>query len=270
MTMSSLNGNTLIFGTVADPVAHVTSPWRFDALFREWSVNAVMLAFHVRPDNLGTFLTGARVLENLKGFCVTVPHKMAVVPLLDEVTPRATRVGAVNVVRREPDGRLIGDQLDGLGFVEGLRAQGHDPRGKRIFIAGAGGAAAGIVFGLAEAGAARITIYNRTAARAEELAARVRATFPTCDIGTGNASPTGHDIAINGTSAGLKADDPLPFDIAGVTPQMVVAEVIMTPRDTPLLKAAAARGAPIHYGDAMLLSQLPLLAEFMGARRAPA
>ncbi|MGO4714104.1 shikimate dehydrogenase family protein [Bradyrhizobium sp. 2TAF24] len=268
MTTSSLNGNTLIFGTVADPVAHVTSPWRFDALFRDWGVNAVMLAFHVRPDNLATFLTGARVLENLKGFCVTVPHKMAVVPLLDEVSARAQRVGAVNVVRREADGRLVGDQLDGLGFVEGLRTHGHDPRGKRIFIAGAGGAAAGIVFGLAEAGAARITIYNRTAARGEELATRVRAAFPACDIGIGGPDPSGHDIAINGTSAGMKADDPLPFDIAGVTAQTVVAEVIMTPRETPLLQAAAGRGATIHYGDAMLLSQLPLLAEFMGARRA--
>lgn len=263
----SLDGSTLIFGTVADPVAHVTSPERFGRLFAEWGFNGAMLAFHVRPNDLSRFLDGARTLANLSGFCVTIPHKQAVVPLLDRLTDRAALVGAANVVRRDPDGSLVGDQMDGLGFVEGLRKAGHEVKDRDVFMAGAGGAAAGIGFAIAAAGARRLTIYNRTAISAEALAERIRAATPQCLVEVAGANPTGHQIAINATSAGMRETDALPFDLESVGEGMVVAEVIMRPRETALLSEAARRGATVHHGDEMLLAQLPLLAEFMGAQK---
>ena len=259
------DGRTLIFGTVADPVAHVTSPERFGWLFEQWGFNGAMMAFHVRPENLKRFLHGVRHLSNLAGFCVTIPHKQAIVPLLDEVTDRAALVGAVNVVRRLPDGRLVGDQMDGMGFVEGLRKAGHEISGKDVFMAGAGGAAAGIAFAIAAAGARKLTIHNRTAATAAALARRVATQNAACRVEVGGKDPAGHAIAINATSAGMRETDELPMSLDSVGPGMVVAEVIMRPRETALLAGAARRGATVHHGDEMLLAQLPMLARFMGA-----
>lgn len=259
------DGRTLLFGTVADPVAHVTSPERFGRLFEQWGFNGVMVAFHVHPEGLERFLDGARHLANLAGFCVTIPHKQAVVPLLDRLTDRAALVGAVNVVRRLPDGRFLGDQMDGLGFVEGLRKAGHEIAGRDVFMAGAGGAAAGIGFAVAAAGARKLTIHNRTADAAVALARRIAARNPACRVEVGGKDPAGHSIAINATSAGMRATDELPMTLDAVGPGMVVAEVIMRPRETALLAEAARRGATIHYGDEMLLAQLPMLARFMGA-----
>lgn len=260
-----LDGRTLIFGTVADPVAHVTSPERFGRLFEQRGFNGVMIAFHVRPENLKHFLDGVRYLSNLAGFCVTIPHKQAIVPLLDEVTARAALVGAVNVVRRLPDARLVGDQMDGIGFVAGLRKAGHEISGKDVFMAGAGGAAAGIGFAVAAAGARTLTIHNRTAATAAALARRIAAQNTACHVKVGANDPAGHTIAINATSAGMREADELPMSLDSVGPGMVVAEVIMRPRETALLAGAARRGATVHHGDEMLLAQLPILAQFMGA-----
>src|SRR5262249_30842908 len=121
-----------------------------------------------------------------------MPHKVTVASLVDALTLEARQAGACNVIRRAPGGRLEGTMLDGEGFVAGLRGAGHEVRGRRIFIAGSGGAAAGIAFALAKHGAGRLTIANRTRAKADDLAARVRAAYPSVDIAT-DAGPAGHD-----------------------------------------------------------------------------
>ena len=151
-------------------------------------------------------------MKNLGGFVATVPHKTVIAALCDELGDAGRAIGSVNVVRREADGRLIGNMFDGAGFVAGLRAQGHDPAGRRALLVGAGGAAGAIAFALAEAGVASLTIANRTRSKAEEIMARVTKFFPDRPIRVGTADPTGHDLVINATSLGLKAGDPLPID----------------------------------------------------------
>jgi shikimate dehydrogenase len=144
-----------------------------------------------------------------------------------------------------------------------LRLEGHEPRGKRVYMAGAGGAASAIAFAIAEAGAARLTIYNRTAAKAADLAARVHDAYPATETAVGTGDPSGHDIVINGTSLGLKPGDALPFEIARLTPDVLVAEVIMIPETTALLAAASKRGNPIHLGRHMLDEQIRIMAEYI-------
>jgi shikimate dehydrogenase len=200
----------------------------------------------------------------MDGFIVTAPHKRAAVPLCDEVVGEGRLVGAINTVRRESDGRLVGDLFDGSGFVEGLRGVGWDPARRRIFLMGAGGAGNALAFALARAGVAALTLHNRTAAKAEDLAGRVKAAYPACDVRTGPRDARGHDIAVNATSVGLAPGDPPPFDVAMLPPSTLVAEVIMIPELTPLLAAARARGLQVQFGRHMLDCQVELMFRFLG------
>jgi shikimate dehydrogenase len=255
-----------MFGILANPVAHVRTPTVFNDWFRAHGIDAVLVPIEVPPGKLPALLDGLRAMTNLGGFVVTMPHKTTIVALCDETTRSAQRIGAVNTVRRTPDGRLIGAMFDGDGFVAGLRAEGHEPRGQRAFLAGAGGVARAIAFALVEAGVTRLTIHNRTAAKAVELAERVRAACPGADVASGPADPSGHELVVNGTALGLHAEDALPIDARLLTPEMLVAEVVMLPETTALLEAAAARGCRIHRGQHMLDEQIRLMAAFMGVR----
>jgi shikimate dehydrogenase len=260
----NITGNTQVFLTLAHPVAHLRSPAMLSKRFSANGRDAIMVAADVRPEALAGLVAGLRHMDNLGGFCITIPHKQAILPLLDELTPAAREAQAVNIVRREADGRMVGHQVDGEGFVRGLLEAGHQVAGQKVFLAGAGGAATGIAFAVAHAGAARLCIINRTAEKAEALAERVRKSVPRCEIVTGE-SPADYDILVNGTSAGLSGVATLPFQLDGVRDDAIVAEVVMAPRETPLLKAALERGLTVHYGEDMLLAQLALMEEFWDA-----
>jgi shikimate dehydrogenase len=262
---ATISGRTALYAILAHPVAPVRTPQRMNAHFDAIGHDGVLVPVQATPDALATVVAGLRAMSNLRGIVVTVPHKEAVVPLLDGLTPEARQVGAVNAIRRDPDGRLTGGQFDGEGFVAGLRAAGHGVADRSVFLAGAGGAAAGIAFALGRHGAARITIHNRTTAKAEALAERVRAAYPSCAVAAGGPDPAGHEIVVNATSLGMRPGDPPPFDLDGLAPPMLAAEVIIEPAVTPFLAEAARRGCATHGGEPMLMQQLALLARFMGA-----
>ncbi|MBR0682552.1 shikimate dehydrogenase [Roseomonas eburnea] len=268
-TRASISGQTAITVILAHPVAHVRAPQAMNAHYDALGYDGVLVPLQVLPEDLATVVAGLRRLRNLRGIVVTVPHKEAIASLCDELTADARQVGAVNVIRREEDGRLTGGQFDGEGFVAGLRGAGHEVTGRAVFMAGAGGAAAGLAFALARHGARRLTIHNRTAAKAEELAARVRAAYPACDTRAGGADPSGHDIVANATSLGMHEGDALPLEVARLAPPMLAAEVIMAPEVTPFLAEAAKRGCATHGGKPMLTAQIALLARFMGAIAVP-
>lgn len=262
--MTTLTGNTRIWGILADPIGHVQTPQALNALMRERGVDGVMVPMHVDAAGLPSFVAGLRRMRNLGGFIVTVPHKGAMAALCDAVSAAGRQSDAVNAVRRTADGRLSGTMLDGEGFVAGLRSGGIDPEGRSVYLAGAGGAANAVAFALARAGIARLTVHNRTSARAEALVGRVAAHHPDLPVAIGGAGPAEHDLLVNATSLGLRADDPLPFSTDGIGPGHTVAELIMQPEETPLLAAAAARGALTHSGRPMLTGQLELMAAFLG------
>jgi len=263
--MQEITGNTRLFGILADPIHHVKTPQSINRLLRERQIDGVMVPLHVSVNGLEAMVQGLRQLHNLAGFVVTVPHKTAMWALCDELTPAAARIGAVNVVRRTPEGRLVGGILDGDGFVAGLRSNGIEPCGRSAYLAGAGGAASAIAFALAQAGVTRLTIANRTPEKAVELIGRIALDFPDLPLNAGTDDPSGHDLVVNGTSLGLAAGDALPLDVERLSPAQTVAEIIMQPTETPLLIAARKKGCRIHFGALMLSCQVELMAAFMGA-----
>ncbi|TAN30800.1 MAG: shikimate dehydrogenase [Castellaniella sp.] len=258
-----ITGNTRLFAILADPVAQVRTPQVLNEHFAAHGLDAILVPMHVASTDLEEVLSGLRRMKNLSGFVVTVPHKIAMASLCDELGPAARAIGSVNTVRRTVDGRLMGEMFDGAGFVGGLLAQGHDPDGKRVLLLGAGGAASAIAFALSGAGARRVTVANRTRAKAETVVEHVRRALPQADIAVGDADPRGYDMVVNATSLGMRPEDPLPMDVSGLEPRTLVAEIIMKPEVTPLLEAARQRGCTVHYGRHMLDCQVVLMVRFM-------
>jgi shikimate dehydrogenase len=264
--MTDITGHTRILGILADPIQHVKTPQGINRLLDAMQFDGVMVPIHVSPEGLVTLVEGLRRMKNLDGFVVTVPHKTAMPALCDELTPAAARIGAVNVVRRAPDGRLFGGMLDGEGFVAGLRGAGVEPAGRSVYLAGAGGAASAIAFALAQAGVTRLTIANRTRSKAAELIGRIAADFADVRMDVGTDDPSGHELVVNGTSLGLRGGDVLPLNVDRLSASQIVAEIVMQPAETALLRAARSKGCRLLFGAPMLACQIELMAEFMGVK----
>ena len=204
-------------------------------------------------------------MKSVDGAVVTMPHKLAVAGLCDELSLTARAAGVVNAIRRTPEGGLRGDIFDGLGFVAALRSNAFDPRGARVFLAGAGGAACAIAFALADAGARRLAIYNRTASKAERLVSMLTLRFPDVEaLVSETPDPAGSDLVVNASTLGRNPQDELPLDVRHLQRHMRVADVVMRATPTPLLQAAQSLGCITQSGQAMLEGQLPLIAAFLG------
>lgn len=259
-----ITGKSTIYFMLSNPIKHVKSPGMFNARFAKESVDAIMTPVSVEPADFDTAWRYFKAMTNLKGMIVSVPFKAKAAEAADIRNPRAERVGTANAIVRDPDGRLRADNFDGAGFLEGMRRGGHGLAGKTVLLVGAGGAGASIAFCIAEAGAKSLTIHDIDDDRAQRLAERVASAFPTCRTRAGAPNPTGHDVAVNATPIGLKPDDPLPFDVDKLTSEMTVVDIIMDPRETPLLKHAKSVGCAIQYGQPMMDCQMEMLAEFLG------
>ncbi|HJQ85367.1 MAG TPA: shikimate dehydrogenase [Candidatus Binatia bacterium] len=257
-----ISGRTRVLVIIGDPIAQARAPGLVNAALAERGIDAVMVPLRVPARELAPVVAGWRAVENLVGAVVTMPHKSTVVSLLDELTPEARAVGACNAVRREPDGRLVGALFDGEGFVAGLREAGHDVGGKRVLLLGAGGAASAIAFALAKHGVRAITIRNRSAARAATLADRIRSAWPDVEVDTA-AGTAGHELVVNATSLGMRADDSLPVDPDALRARPIVADVVISAEPTPLLAEAARRGCVVHPGLPMLTAQIHAILDFV-------
>jgi len=264
--MLDVSGKTKLYGIVADPIGQVKAPEMMHKVFEQRGIDGVLMPMHVAPKDLPAFAQALRGIQNFGGMVVTVPHKTTMGALCDEMTAAARTVGAVNIVRRDPDGRLFGDILDGRGFVAGLRLHGIEPKGKKILLAGAGGAANAIAFALAEAGATQLAVYNRSADKVRAMFARLGSVYPQVELLLGSRDPQGYDLIVNATSLGMASADQLPLDAHLLKSEQTVAEIIMAPALTPLLAAAQAKGFRIQFGAPMLACQIELMADFMGAK----
>lgn len=256
-----INARTALCGIVLHPAGHTRSPAMHNAAFEALGIDAAYLAFDVAPRDLSDAIAGARAL-GIRQLAVSIPHKVDVMPLLDEVEDTARRIGAVNTVTRR-DGRLIGSNTDWLGAVQALERE-TQLVGKRAVVLGAGGAARAVVYGLLER-RAEVVVLNRSVDRAEAL---VR------DLGAGSAGAlsdlgdTPHDVLINTTSVGLRSD------LSPALPQAihsgaVVMDAVYDPPVTALLRDAAARGAPTVSGKWMLVYQAAQQIELWTGRAAP-
>lgn len=264
MTAPGVTGRSRLCFVIGDPVLHMRTPQALSARCAARGVDAIAMPLHVAASELSVVLASCRSMQNLNGLVVTLPHKIAAAPLCDELSPRAKVAGAVNVIRRERDGRLSGDLMDGVGFVRALRNADLPLRDASAYVAGAGGVARAIAFALAAEGVGRIGIANRTEQRAHELVERLRQVFPKIDARHVERNARDYALVVNATSLGLRPDDELPVDAESLDPQMVVAEVVMQPQVTKLLRLASEIGCRIQPGEAMLTGQLDLLADFLG------
>ncbi len=249
-----------LVGVFGQPVAENPTGVMQEAAFAAAGLNWRYLTIEVPPDRLADAVRGMRAF-GMQGINLTIPHKVAVMPYLDEVAPDAQIIGAVNTVRREGD-RYIGENTDGKGFLRGVREDaGVDPAGKRVVMLGAGGAARAVATELALAGASRIVVVNRTvqrgAAMVEDLRANTGADVQFAAWEGTYTVPADTDIFVNATSIGLYPDvDAMPdVDLGAARDGMLVCDVVFNPPRTPLVKAAKARGLPVLDGLSMLVYQ---------------
>jgi shikimate dehydrogenase len=245
-------------GSFAMPAAENPTVAMVEAAYRHHGIDARYLNCEVSPAALGDAVRGARAMGWV-GFNCSLPHKVAVVEHLDGLADSATVIGAVNCVVRR-DGRFIGENTDGQGFLTALRTVA-DPAGKSLVVFGAGGAARAIAVESALAGATTITIVNRDQTRGAELVALLNARTPAhaaLVVWDGAYSvPDGIDIVVNATSVGLfpDLDARLDLELDSLQPEMVVADVISNPPRTRLIRDAEARGCTVLDGLGMLVNQ---------------
>ncbi|AJG21792.1 shikimate dehydrogenase family protein [Cupriavidus basilensis] len=265
-----IDGNTQLVGIIAAPIAHVRTPQLFNASVARQGLNAVCVPFHVDAAQLQTFLAGAPAAQNLQGLVVTMPHKEAVVAICGELTDAARLLGSVNAMRFDRQkGFWVGGNFDGDGFVAGLRERGHSLSGKRVLQLGAGGAGKSMAYAMAREQPAELVIYNRSADKAEELAASLKAVLPTVSIRAGDNNPAGFDVVVNATALGLRDTDATPLPAEQLGAGTLVCEAVIRDGDTPLLKAARERGCAVHHGQWMLYGQIVEIARFLGVALAP-
>ncbi len=264
-----ITGTTQIFGVIADPIDHVRAPMVFNPQFAERGIDAVLVPIHLKPSHLNDQMKALAHMPNMGGVCVTIPFKMDVAIICDELGLAAKMTGAVNAVRFE-NGRMIGDNFDGAGFTAGLKGEGHDVTGKSILMIGAGGAARAIAASLAAQPIKSLAIANRTAAKAEDIKSIILQHHPDADIaviphGTLDTAAGDYDIIINTTSQGLHDGDALPCALTHMRPDAIIADIIMIPEVTPWMAAAMEKGHRVHAGRHMLDYQRDLIGHFIGA-----
>ena len=259
---ATLSGATRVVAIFGDPIAQVKSPAGVTRALNDAGRNCVVIPVHVAAADLHAFMRGAAVARNFDGLIATVPHKFVAYTYCASASERAHLLGAVNVMRRNPDHTWHGDMQDGCGFVDGIRTAGCEPRGAHALLAGAGGAGSAIALALLDAGVAQLAIHDDDAQRRDALRARLEARFPgrTCQ---GSPDPTDFDLVVNATPSGMRAGDPLPVDATRLTPHMFVADVITAPAVTPLLAAARQAGCHTATGGAMFDAVARLMVGFL-------
>lgn len=260
----NISGHTRLLAHLGVPTESFKAPMIYNPWFAEAGVDAVVVPMGCEAEDFARFLPLVARLRNFAGALITMPHKVATVALLDEASARVRACGACNAVRRDAAGRLVGDMFDGEGFVRGMERKGRKAGGATALIVGAGGVGSAIAASLASAGAARLGLYDVDAARAEALAARLRATFPATEVVTGSNDPAGWEIVVNGTPLGMAAGDAMPVDPRRLTPGSFVGEVVLSTEQTPFVAAARARGCATQPGTDMLFEQIPAYLDFFG------
>ncbi len=259
-----INGHTDLIAHIGYPTHTFKSPMIYNPYFEEAGINTLVVPMACKSEHFAVFLPSVFSLENTRGALITMPHKVAVVGLLDEVTPTVRVAGACNAVKKLADGRLVGDMFDGAGFVRGVQRKGFDLSGKRVLVVGNGGVGCAIAASLAGAGIAAIGLFDVNTAACEGLAQRLKDHYPQIAVHTGSKDPAGHDLVVNATPMGMNEGDPLPLDVSRLAPETFVGEVVMRAETTAFLAAAQARGCRTQVGSDMLFEQIPAYLEYFG------
>jgi shikimate dehydrogenase len=258
------SGRTLVYPMIGHPIAQVKSPAKFNRYFRDKGIDSVMIPVDVPPADVVHFFSFLRGWRNCPGCIITVPHKQEAARQADELSPRARDLGAANVLHRTEQGRLIGDMVDGLGFVAALRRNGFDVEGRRAVVFGAGGAGSAIAYSIAESGVAELVVIDIDGGRQQHLLDLISSRYPKVALSRSLVSLAGLDLAVNATTVGMNADPNTPFPLDTLQPGAFVADVVTEPGITPWLAGARERGCRIQTGYEMMLGQFTLMGRHMG------
>lgn len=259
-----ISGTTELIAHLGLPTEAFRSPVIYNPWFEAKGIDARVVPMGCGPEDYPALLPLLFRLTNVRGALVTMPHKVTTVGLLDEASPAVRICNACNAVRRDPDGRLLGDMFDGEGFVRGMLRKGRNAAGASALVVGCGGVGSAIAASLARAGVVRLGLYDMRPAAAEDLVARLSEHYPETAILTGSNDPAGWDIVVNATPLGMKPGDPMPLDVDRIHPASFVGEVVMKQAETPFLAAARRRGCLTQIGADMLFEQIPAYLEFFG------
>ena len=254
-----------MLGVIGHPIGHSLSPRIHNAAFAADGsypdgAEYAYVAMDVRPERLPTAVAGLAAL-GFVGFNVTMPHKEAILPLVDELEETARLAGAVNTVVVGEGGMLRGLNTDGSGFVEACKEAGVSFDGRRVLVLGAGGAAAAIAVAILREGASRLYVANRTTQKAGELRAKLSevalgAEVLTCSFDEVADVAEEVEVLINATYLGMKEGDALPLPVESLTARKVVCDAVyLSGRDTELIRRAREAGARVVPGGRMLLYQ---------------
>lgn len=257
-----LNGATRLHLIVGDPIAQVKSPAGVTQAFVDAGHNAICVPAHVSPADLAPWFDGVKRAQNVDGLIVTVPHKFAAFHLCDNTSERAAFLHAVNVARRQPDGRWLGDMFDGLGYVTALKNAGAVLAGRRVLLVGAGGAGSAIAHALVLAGVSELAVADADEQRCTALLERL-ASMGKARVRPGGSDPTGFDIVLNATPMGMRDGDPLPVDVSRLTSAMFCGCVITAPAVSPFIAEARARGCATITGADMFAQVRDLMVDFL-------
>ena len=261
-----VTGTTRVVFMIGTPVAQTRSPFLFNRHFADSGANRIMVPLDVSPAALPSFVAMVREAANCDGFVATRPHKQALLDLVDDASETARALESVNVVRREPDGRLVGDMADGAGFWSGVQEEGFDPRGKAVILAGAGAAATAIAYEFGRRGGRHLTLWSRDDGEMRVLGKRLSA----WDVDIRSGMPVSlkdFDMAINATPLGMSHAPGSAFSphlVATLPDHAIVADAITEPAMTELLRTASGRGLKPINGYTMTSGQMHYLLEGLG------
>ncbi|WP_419659330.1 AroE: shikimate dehydrogenase [Desulfosarcina variabilis str. Montpellier] len=260
MDLPTISPRTRLYAVMGDPVAHSLSPLMHNAAFAQTGIDGVYVAFHVT--DLAGAVAGIRAL-NVSGCSVTIPHKVAIMDLIDEVDPTARQIGAVNTIVNDA-GRLIGLNSDSPGAMAALLEK-TPVAGRHTAVIGAGGAARAVAYGINHHGG-RLTIVNRSPDKGRRLADELDGAFVGLDEFTGE----GIDILVNTTSVGMTpAVDQMPVARECLRTGMTVMDIVYNPIDTLLLQTARQTGCQVVDGVAMFVHQGAIQFERWTGQTAP-
>lgn len=266
-----ISTKTKLAGLFGHPVSQSMSPLMFNTAFASEQIDMVYTAFDVHPEQLAEAVAGIRAL-GLVGVNVTIPHKVSIIPYLDEIDPLAQRIGAINVVVNK-QGRLIGYNTDGMGYVRSLLDEtGVQLSEQRVTMVGAGGAARAVACTLAEQGIKEIRIVNRSRERAEQLAEQLKSLVPVqvVDANGFEQAVAEATLLINTTSIGMYPNtEEIPVPAEWLHADLVVSDLIYNPLETKLLAEARKAGAKTHSGLGMFINQGALAYELWLGQPAP-
>jgi shikimate dehydrogenase len=254
--MTGLSGRAKLAGVFGWPVSHSRSPRLHGYWLEHHAIDGAYLPFAVRPENLASALKAIPVL-GLRGVNLTLPHKEAALSLVDRVSEEARRIGAVNTIVVDGDGRLQGRNTDAYGFLAHLKASvpGWRPAPGPAVLIGAGGAARAIAVALLDAGLNELRLVNRTAERAMALAREIGGNIVLVPWPDRAAALAGASLLVNSTTLGMTGQPPLDLDLARLPHEAPVYDIVYAPLETPLLATARARGHACVDGIGMLLHQ---------------